>query len=142
MKDDDRESIKYGKFLTDAIIRVIMKYIQEWMQTTGGKGGKVTCMAPTIVQMIRKQGVSEKACVSVVDIINNGDLTNKEYIMMPVNINNDLEKGAGTHWTILLYRKSHLRDSENTLFGRGNSLVAEPTKQPTRPSAPVRSCCT
>ena len=39
-------------------------------------------------------------------------------------------------------RKSHLRDSENTLFGRGNSLVAEPTKQPTRPSAPVRLCYT
>ena len=45
----ERESIKYGNFLTDAIIRVMMKYIQEWIQTTGGKGGKVTCLAPKIV---------------------------------------------------------------------------------------------
>ena len=38
--DEDKESIKYGKFLTDAIIRVIMKYIQEWLKKTGGKGKK------------------------------------------------------------------------------------------------------
>ena len=90
-----------------ASLTTIMKiYIQEWMQTTGGKCGKVTGLAPTIVQMIRKQGVSEKACVSVVDIINNGDLTNKEYIMMPVNNNDDLEKDAESHWSLLIYRKT------------------------------------
>ena len=27
----DRESIKYGKFLTDTIIRVMIKCIQEWL---------------------------------------------------------------------------------------------------------------
>ena len=62
-------------------------------------------MAPTTVQMIRKQVVSEEACEDVVEVINKdvvevinkGDLINKEYIMMPVNKNNDPEKDAGTH---------------------------------------------
>ena len=53
----------------------------------------------------RYKGMSEEACVSVVDIINNGDLTNKEYIMMPVNNNDDLEKDAEIHWSLLISRK-------------------------------------
>ena len=56
--------------------------------------------------MIRNQDVSEGADVSVVDLINKGDLTNKEYIMMPVNNNDDLEKDAGTHWSLLIYKKT------------------------------------
>ena len=47
--ETDIESIKEGKYMTDQIIRVMMKYTQEWLQR---KGKKVTCLEPSIVQMI------------------------------------------------------------------------------------------
>ena len=106
LDDEEKESIKFGKYLTDAIIRVIMIYIQKWLHTKGGIGGKVTCLAPSVIQMIRKQVVSEEACKDVVDVINGRDLVNKEYIMMPVNNNENPAKDAGEHWSLLIYRKS------------------------------------
>ena len=47
--------------------------------------------------MIRKQVMSEEACKDVVEVINERDLVNKEYIMMPVNNNVNPAKDAGEH---------------------------------------------
>ena len=111
--EEDKESIKDGKFLTDAIIRIIMKFIQEWLKNSGGKGEKVSCLDPVTVQMIRKQATSEKASKDavediirdVVEVINKGDFKNKDYIMMPVNDNEDPDRDAGSHWSLLIFRK-------------------------------------
>ena len=43
--------------MTCAIIRVMMKHSQEWLQK---KGMKATCLEPSIVQMIQHEDASEK----------------------------------------------------------------------------------
>merc|ERR1712121_329418 len=50
LKEEDKESIKDGKFLTDAIIRIVMKFIQEWLKNSGGKSEKVSCLDPVTVR--------------------------------------------------------------------------------------------
>ena len=45
--ETDIESIKEGKYMTDQIIRVMMKYIQEWLQM---KGEKLTHETSLIIQ--------------------------------------------------------------------------------------------
>ena len=90
-----------------------MKFIQEWLKNSGGKGEKVSCLDPVTVQMIRKQATSEKArkegvedsIRDVVEVINKGDFKDKDYIMMPVNDNEDPDRDAGSHWSLLIFRK-------------------------------------
>lgn len=98
----DIESTKEGKWLTDAIIIVMMKIIQEWLHK---KGEKVICLEPSVVHCIRNEGASEDSNVSVEDIINKRRLEDNEYIILPVNNNDNLESDAGSHWSLLLYRK-------------------------------------
>ena len=98
----DIDSTKEGKWLTDAIIIVMMKFIQEWLQK---KGEKVICLEPSVVHCIRNEGASENSDISVEDIINKRRLEDSEYTILPVNNNDNLEKDAGSHWSILLYRK-------------------------------------
>ena len=94
--------MKYGKFLTDVIIRVMRKFIQEWLQK---KGEKVICLEPSVVYCIRNEGASENSAISVEDIINKRRLEDSEYTILPVNNNDNLEKDVGSDWSILLYRK-------------------------------------
>ena len=69
--------------MTCAIIRIMMKRSQEWLQK---KGKKATCLEPSIVQMIRHEDASEEDNeVSVENLIKDLDLENSEYIMLPVN---------------------------------------------------------
>ena len=100
--ETDIDSIKEGEYMTCAIIRVVMRYSQEWLRK---KGKKVTCLEPSIVQMMQNEDASKEDDneVSVKNLIRDLDLENSEYIFSPVNDNVELCKDAGDHWSLLVY---------------------------------------
>ena len=98
IKDEDIESIKEGKWMTDIIITYMLNNLQSWIQK---EGKNVICLDPTVVQCIRK---GEKTVVE--DIIKKRGLIDTEYIFLPVNNNDYLDRDAGSHWSLLVYIKS------------------------------------
>ena len=99
IKDEDIESIKEGKWMTDIIITYMLNNLQSWLQEIGKN---VICLDPTVVQCIRK---GEKTVVE--DIIKKRGLIDTEYIFLPVNNNDYLDRDAGSHWSLLVYNKSN-----------------------------------
>ena len=84
--------------MTDIIITYMLNNLQSWIQK---EGKNVICLDPTVVQCIRK---AEKAIVE--DIKKHG-LVDTEYIFLPVNNNDYLDRDAGSHWSLLVYNKSN-----------------------------------
>ena len=100
-----------------------MGYSQEWLRK---KGKKVTCLEPSIVQMIQNEDASEEDDneVSVENLIRDLDLENSEYIFLPVNDNVELCKDAGDHWSLLVYGKKTNKFYHYDSIGRSNEKHA------------------
>ena len=83
--------------MTDIIITYMLNNLQSWIQK---EGKNVICLDPTVIQCIRKV---EKAVVE--DIIKKRGLIDMEYIFLPVNNNDYLDRDAGSHWSLLVWFK-------------------------------------
>ena len=101
-----------------------MNRSQEWLRK---KGKKVACLEPVIVQMIRKEDASEEGMdnmISVEKLISDLDLENSEYIIFPVNDNEDINNDAGNHWSLMVYRKNTNKFYHYDSIGRSNEKHA------------------
>ena len=85
--------------MTDIIITYMLNNLQSWIQK---KGKNVICLDPTVVQCIRK---AETTVVE--DIIKKRGLVDTDYIFLPVNNNDYLDRDAGSNWSLLIYSKSN-----------------------------------
>ena len=120
LSEIDKESINEGKYMTCAIIRIAMNHSQKWLRNNGKK---VTCLEPVIVQMIRKEDASEEGMdnmISVEKLIRDLDLENSEYILFPVNDNENINNDDGNHWSLLVYGKNTNKFYHYDSAGRSN----------------------
>ena len=96
ISDEDLKSLEEGEWVTDIIISQTMSAIEQGVQKY-----KTTIVDPSVVQLLRKTESPDNRK----NIIKDLKMDEKEYVIFPVNNNDKMEEGGGSHWSLLVYSK-------------------------------------
>ena len=109
----DLESLDDGKWVTDNIITLIFKNIQQNVD-----GCKIALVEPSITQILRKSADLDHVRGTVKDL----KLDENNYVFLPVNDNNKLDGEGGSHWSLLVYAadEKHRGFYHHDPIGRAN----------------------
>merc|ERR1711888_176562 len=90
----DLKSLENGGWVTDSIIAHVFGKIQQYVNEN-----KLALVKPSITQIFQR---SPDPCI-VAKMVEDLKLKEKDYILFPVNNNDRVEGGGGSHWSLLVY---------------------------------------
>ncbi|XP_065066692.1 sentrin-specific protease 8-like isoform X2 [Rhopilema esculentum] len=122
--EKDFQLLEPRGWINDTIVGFALEYFATEQFKDISKD--VYLIAPQVSQFLKLYQGNDKKEID--DILESLDLQNKKFIIVPVNDGMSTDSISGTHWTILVYSKSHRKIVHLDSFGTYNSKHARNVK--------------
>ncbi|MCP4254983.1 MAG: hypothetical protein GY775_16575, partial [Candidatus Scalindua sp.] len=98
--DEDIQSLEIGQDVTDGIITLAMKLLEEAFDTII-KRDRIRLLSPNLTYLLQRGNK-----IDVMEEKKNLKINESEWVLYPINNKTDVnEINGGTHWSLLLYSK-------------------------------------
>ncbi|MCP4255395.1 MAG: hypothetical protein GY775_18725, partial [Candidatus Scalindua sp.] len=98
--DEDIQSLEIGQDVTDGIIALAMKLLEEAFDTIVKRDG-IRLLSPNLTYLLQRGNK-----IDVIEEKKNLKINENEWVLYPINNKkDDKEISGGTHWSLLLYSK-------------------------------------